>query len=122
MRNVAEVLKVVIECGHYDSVSYFMCDALSEAFDENHITEEEMLNAEAAIQKYMVELCGRVTFSLLEALDEQKLVEKDETFYTLVGFDEEHTRAYKYLRRTVCSPIYLDWDNRPFPEQKYENT
>ncbi len=103
MRSVAEVLKLVVESGHYgdeppldleDKVSGYMCISLHMALRLGIITRKEYNEASGEIIKYLSQLGQKGDLGVLaDALDYNSL---DSSF-------EARKR------------IYLDWDNRPKP-------
>lgn len=103
MRSVSEVLKLVVESGHYgeeppidlkDKVSGYMCISLHMALRLGVITLKEYKEASGEVVKYLSQLVkNSYSESLEEALDYNCL---DSSF-------------------EARKKIYLDWENRPKP-------
>lgn len=114
MRTVSEVLRKAVEENYYKNNSYFMCHALAGMCNREVITYEEYLRATSEIETYIQTLIMKPVSpldTLAYALARAELApfSSEEYKATLGG-----VRAK--VRKQVCTPIYLDWDSRPFPK------
>lgn len=118
MRTMSEIFKIVIQSGHYERTSFFMCNALDLAVSKGLISEDERVEGMKAIHEYMEALAGKVTFELYEALDISGLGSPNYKYHEALGFSEDdpYDDVGETLRTSYCLPIYLDWDKRPFPK------
>lgn len=108
---VAEIFRKAVVDGHYSAERFFMCNALDRMYDMFEVTRAEHEAAHIALNLYFLEL-GKSSNTLFCMLSNAGIIGISEAAYR----NSDHINPLKYraeLRESVCTPIYLDWDNRP---------
>lgn len=108
------IFKMAVDRGYYRDNRYFMCHALDSMYRDMVISREEHQTAEESIQQYikLISLSpygpSNVIFPVVVAFGESPFTLEDYACATPI--------KRKEMRKIVCSPVFLDWDNRPFPK------